>query len=150
MSDLCDRCGVRINRNDKRSSEKHCGFCSHKLGINPDLRFHGNMNIVTDPTNASQFIIIGIAIIILSIVLFSATDSFDSFFKGAKTDKEIARTVKQIHVDEKNCQKLQTLKDDIKYNKYSIDSERMIDAKLLQCDFNKSFPELELKVENRR
>lgn len=146
---LCDRCGVEIKGNDKRETENHCGFCSGKLGLKPKMEY-GQMNVITDPQNSTHFIIIGILIVIGSIILFSATGQLDSYFEGKDTDKKIADTIKNQELTDDFCENLKTLRSDIRSNVYSEDSIKMIDAKLLECQFNKIFPDLELKMVGNR
>ena len=147
----CKRCGVELKGNDKRETDDHCGFCSVKLGLKSEIKYDGNMNIVTDPRNAASFIWVGLVIIIGGIVIFSSSGQLDSYFEGRTTDEKIADTVKNIELTDEYCNKLEDLRYSIRGNAYSQDSIKMIDAKLLQCKFNEIFPSVELtKVNNRR
>lgn len=144
----CNRCGVTISGRDKRETENHCGFCSEKLGLKS--MEYGNMNVVTDPGNATHFIFIGIAFIIAVMIAFSVSGSFDSYFEGTNTDKKIADSIKHQELTPEFCDGLEVLRDRIDTNVYSYDSIKMIDAKLLECDFKHTFPEIELKQESKR
>lgn len=145
----CNRCGVTISGKDKRETENHCGFCSSKLGLIPKIDY-GNMNVITDPSNATHFIFIGIVVFIGGLVLFSVTGSFDSYFGGINADQKIADTISQQELTPEFCEGLESLRKSIQYNNYSDESIKMIDAKLLECQFNEAFPDLELRKEPTR
>jgi len=146
---VCNRCGVTFNGTDKRETENHCGFCSTKLGLR-SMNYDHNMNVITDPTNASVFIFIGLMLVVVVIVAFNSGDSFDSYYEGKDTDKKIADTIKHQVITDEFCSGLSELSISLKYNQYGSDSRKMIDAKLLECEFNEIFPDIELRKESNR
>ena len=146
----CNRCGVELKGNDKRETSQHCGKKKKKLGLKPDNEYC-KMNVITDPTNATGFIIIGILIIIGGVITFASTGQLELYYEGRNTDEKITDTVKNIDLTDENCEKLKDLRYSIRGNSYSHDSVKMIDAKLLECEFKEVFPNVELKkVSNRK
>jgi len=143
MNGLCNRCGVKISGIDKRETKNHCGFCSSKLGLSPEIDY-GNSNIVTDPTNSTSFIIIGLGIVIITILIFGVTGSFDSHFKGVIRDEKVSDNILAGKITPEFCEKLKILDKKYLGNGYAGDSRRAIDSALIECEYVSLFGELEL------
>lgn len=147
---LCKRCGVGFHGDDTRETVDHCGFCSAKLGlISEEQRqkmYRSTMSIITNPENAINFSIVAVIVVIASLLLLNLAGAFDS--EATKLDTKIATAISEQTISPQFCESLRELDDDLKTNGFAGDSRMSIDAKLLQCDFEKVFPNIRLPNES--